>query len=63
MVLGEGQLVGDRELIDHVRSRLAHYKAPDTIEFLTALPRNSTGKLQKFELRHELAERADLTTS
>ena len=40
-----------RELIDHVRSQIAHYKAPDTIEFVAALPRTSTGKLQKYELR------------
>lgn len=58
VVLAPGQAAGERELIDHVRSRIAHFKAPDTIEFLGELPRNSTGKVQKFELRqHELAER------
>ena len=46
-----GRRAGERELIDHVRSRIAHFKAPDAIEFVTALPRNSTGKLQKYELR------------
>ena len=60
VVLGAGQRAGDRELIDHVRSRIAHYKAPDTIEFITALPRNSTGKVQKYELRHrESAKQAE----
>ena len=51
VVLAPGQAAGERELIEHVRSRIAHFKAPDAIEFLDALPRNSTGKVQKFELR------------
>jgi fatty-acyl-CoA synthase len=51
VVLAAGQTVGERELIEHVRARIAHFKAPDVIEFLDGLPRNSTGKLQKFELR------------
>jgi fatty-acyl-CoA synthase len=53
VVLAPGQAAGERELIDHVRSRIAHFKAPDAIEFLEALPRNSTGKVQKFELRQQ----------
>jgi len=61
VVLIAGQLVDERELIDHVRARIAHFKAPDTIEFLTALPRTSTGKIQKFELRHrQVAVQVDL---
>jgi acyl-CoA synthetase (AMP-forming)/AMP-acid ligase II len=38
-------------LIDHCRSRLAHFKCPTTIELRDALPRTATGKLQKFRLR------------
>jgi acyl-coenzyme A synthetase/AMP-(fatty) acid ligase len=51
VVLATGQAASERELIDHVRSEIAHYKAPDVIEFVTQLPRNSTRKLQKYELR------------
>ena len=40
-----------RELIDHCRDRLAHYKCPTSVEFRDALPRTATGKLQKFKLR------------
>jgi acyl-CoA synthetase (AMP-forming)/AMP-acid ligase II len=61
VVLAAGQAVGERELIEHVRARIAHFKAPDAVEFLDALPRNSTGKVQKFELRQqELAKRRAL---
>ncbi|WP_329064136.1 AMP-binding protein [Amycolatopsis sp. NBC_01480] len=38
-------------LITHVRSRIAHYKAPREVEFVTELPRTSTGKVRKNELR------------
>ena len=44
-------VVTEDEIIDHVRSRLAHYKAPDTVAFPDALPKTSTGKIQKFVLR------------
>jgi long-chain acyl-CoA synthetase len=39
------------ELIDYVRERLAHYKAPRSVDFATALPRTPTGKLVKGELK------------
>ncbi len=39
------------ELIDHVRSRIAHFKAPRTVDFVDELPRTATGKLQKRKVR------------
>jgi fatty-acyl-CoA synthase len=38
------------ELIQHVRGRIAHFKAPRAVEF-GDLPKTSTGKIQKFVLR------------
>jgi fatty-acyl-CoA synthase len=38
------------EIIAFSRERIAHYKCPDAIEFC-ALPKTSTGKVQKFRLR------------
>ena len=46
-----GGTVTEAELIDHVKSRLARYKAPSSIEFRDVLARTATGKLQKFKLR------------
>jgi fatty-acyl-CoA synthase len=40
------------EIIEHCRERLARFKAPKTILF-GALPRTSTGKIQKFVLRQQ----------
>ena len=40
-----------RRLQDHVKADIAPYKYPRAIEFLPALPRTETGKLQRFALR------------
>src|SRR4051794_22845317 len=40
----------EEDLIAFCRGRLAHFKCPDAIEF-RALPKTSTGKVQKFALR------------
>lgn len=39
------------ELISYCRERIAHYKAPKSVDFVTRLPRTETGKLQKKKLR------------
>jgi long-chain acyl-CoA synthetase len=43
--------VTDAELIAYCRENLAHYKCPSSVEWRDALPRNSTGKVLKTELR------------
>ncbi|MBS1215721.1 MAG: acid-thiol ligase, partial [Proteobacteria bacterium] len=40
-----------RALQDFVKASIAPYKYPRAIEFLSALPRTETGKLQRFRLR------------
>ena len=52
--LRPGQEASAAELIEHVRSRLAHFKAPREVVF-RSLPKTSTGKVQKYELRREAA--------
>ena len=47
------QSAGDTELIDWVRDRLAHFKAPKQVTF-GPLPKTSTGKIQKNVLREQL---------
>ena len=39
------------ELLSYVRERIAHYKAPRSVDFVDRLPRTATGKLQKNTLR------------
>lgn len=50
VTLVEGAEASAEELIEHVRARIARYKAPDAVEF-GPLPKTSTGKVQKFVLR------------
>ncbi|HZY19744.1 MAG TPA: AMP-binding protein [Ramlibacter sp.] len=40
-----------RTLQEHVKASIAPYKYPREIEFVAALPRTETGKLQRFRLR------------
>jgi fatty-acyl-CoA synthase len=50
VALKPGATASEDELIAFCRGRLAHFKCPDAIEF-RALPKTSTGKVQKFALR------------
>jgi fatty-acyl-CoA synthase len=40
-----------QELLDHVRGKIAHYKAPKTVDFVDTLPRTPTGKLLKRKVK------------
>jgi len=51
--------VTESDIIEHCRSRLAHYKAPKTVVF-GPLPKTSTGKIQKFVLRERVKSTAAL---
>lgn len=54
VVLAEGFDPGDTlasTLVDHVREVLASYKRPRWIEFVDALPKTATGKIQRYRLR------------
>jgi 2-aminobenzoate-CoA ligase len=56
VVLREGHPPGEtlaRELQDFVKRTIAPYKYPRAVEFVDALPRTETGKLQRFRLRQE----------
>jgi 2-aminobenzoate-CoA ligase len=44
-----------RELQDFVKREIAPYKYPRQVEFVDALPRTQTGKLQRFRLREQEA--------
>jgi 2-aminobenzoate-CoA ligase len=57
VVLREG-VIGDagkrKEIQDFVKQTIAPYKYPRDVRFVTALPRNPSGKLQHFKLRDGL---------
>jgi acyl-CoA synthetase (AMP-forming)/AMP-acid ligase II len=51
VVLREGREATVADIVAHTRERIAKYKVPERIEFVTELPKTSTGKIQKFQLR------------
>jgi fatty-acyl-CoA synthase len=59
VLLRAGKSATPQELIAHVRTKIARYKAPRDIDIVPDLPKTSTGKIQKFVLRD--TERAGRT--
>ncbi len=55
VVLKPGTTTSEEELRTFTRERLAHFKAPHTVTFVTELPKTATGKIQKFVLRGKRA--------
>ncbi|MBF6600260.1 MAG: long-chain-fatty-acid--CoA ligase [Dehalococcoidia bacterium] len=53
IVLRAGMTATEAEIIEFSRGQLAHFKCPTSVEFVEALPRTATGKLQKFVLRNQ----------
>jgi 2-aminobenzoate-CoA ligase len=51
-VVGDDTLVKD--LQEFAKQRIAPYKYPRAVEFIEALPRTSTGKVQRFRLRERV---------
>jgi 2-aminobenzoate-CoA ligase len=54
VVLAPGHEAGEamaRALQEHVKAAIAPYKYPREVEFVAALPKTATGKLQRFQLR------------
>jgi 4-hydroxybenzoate-CoA ligase len=43
----------EKELKNHVKATLAHYKYPRWIDFVDDLPKTATGKIKRFELKEQ----------
>jgi len=59
--LKEGAAATEAEIIEHCRARLARFKAPKRVVF-GALPKTSTGKVQKFVLREQVKSSSAINT-
>ena len=51
VVLRDGASATEAEIIEFVRERLAHFKAPRGVSLVSELPKTATGKIQKYVLR------------
>jgi fatty-acyl-CoA synthase len=55
VVLKSGAKATEDELREFARSRLAHFKVPQSFAFIPELPKTATGKIQKYVLRGKTA--------
>ncbi len=46
-----GSALTEAALIEYCRERMAHFKCPASVDFMDALPKGGTGKVQKTVLR------------
>jgi long-chain acyl-CoA synthetase len=51
VVRKDGAAVTRDELIAHCRERLAHYKCPEEIKFVDAVPKTSRGKVSRASIK------------
>jgi acyl-CoA synthetase (AMP-forming)/AMP-acid ligase II len=51
VVLKDGATADEKEIIEFCKERLSSYKKPTSIDFVTELPRNPSGKVLKTVLR------------
>ena len=51
VVVKGGATSTEREIIEFMRKRIAHFKCPSSVDFMAAIPRNPTGKILKRVLR------------
>jgi long-chain acyl-CoA synthetase len=51
--LKEGETATDKEIIEYCRTKLARFKVPKTVDFVTEFPTTLTGKILKRVLREE----------
>jgi long-chain acyl-CoA synthetase len=53
IVLKEGAMFGEAELLNFLKGNLAHFKIPHYFEFIKELPKNKTGKVDKAKLKEK----------
>jgi long-chain acyl-CoA synthetase len=62
LVPNDGAVIDEKALRHFLRRKLADYKVPRKVIIMSALPRNSTGKILKTTLRELPLPAADVTT-
>lgn len=59
VVVKDGEVLTEAELIADARERIAGYKCPKSVDFIEALPRNPSGKILRKDLREPYWEGKD----
>jgi fatty-acyl-CoA synthase len=55
VILRPGTQASEEEIREFCRGQIAHYKVPRYVRFVDSFPMTVTGKVQKFELRKQMA--------
>jgi len=53
VVLKDGQSTTEEEIISFCKERIAHYKAPKSVDFVSELPKTGSGKIYKKGLKEQ----------
>jgi acyl-CoA synthetase (AMP-forming)/AMP-acid ligase II len=59
VVLRKGQAISEKDLIDFCKQKLAHYKAPKSVDFVDVLPKSPAGKILKRQIREHYRTKSD----
>jgi fatty-acyl-CoA synthase len=59
--LRNGESMTEEELKDYCHGRIAHYKVPQYVCFVSEFPMTVTGKIQKYIIRQQMMEKLGLT--
>lgn len=57
IILKEGETMTADEMKDYIKSHMAKHKVPKYIDFVDSFPMNAAGKILKFKMRDDAAER------
>ena len=61
IILKEPGSVSVEEMTDYIKASMARHKVPKYIEFVDAFPMNAAGKVLKYKMRQDAAERLGLS--
>ena len=60
IILKDHVTLTKEEMLSYIRSHMARHKVPQYIEFVSSFPMNAAGKVLKYKMREEAAERLGL---
>jgi fatty-acyl-CoA synthase len=60
IILKKGEKLTKEEMIEYIKSHMARHKVPQYIEYVDSFPMNAAGKVLKYRMREEAAQRLGL---
>ena len=60
IILKEGKSMTEAEMHDYITASMARHKVPKYIEFVKSFPMNAAGKVLKYKMHEDAAERLGL---